>query len=152
MDDRARSVEEDWVERIAILMDRAIPIGQKYGIGIDSILGLIPGLGDVAGGLISAIIIVQAHRAGVPKATLMRMLANVGIDSALGAVPIVGDLFDIVFKANMRNADLYRQSIRGERRTNRDWGFLALLLLAIVLIVATPILLLVWVFQTASPF
>jgi hypothetical protein len=126
-----------------------IPLGGRFGIGLDSILGLIPGLGDIAGGLISSMIIFHAHRAGIPRATLLRMVANVGIDSVLGAVPIVGDIFDIAWQANTKNLELYRQSIRGERRTSRDAGFLIMLLVAVAVIVAVPVLLLIWAVQSA---
>lgn len=108
-------------------------------------LGLIPGVGDVAGGLLSGAIIWHAHQGGVPRSTLLRMLANVGIDSALGAIPILGDLFDIAWQANTKNLELYRGAIRGENRAGRDYGFLALVLLALGIIVAIPILMLVWV-------
>ena len=71
------------IETIAWLMDRSIPIG-GFRIGLDPIIGLIPGFGDVVSTLISAVLIVQAHRAGVPKATVLRMMTNVGIDTAAG--------------------------------------------------------------------
>jgi hypothetical protein len=137
---------KETIEKIAWLMDGAIPIG-SYRIGLDPILGLIPGIGDVFTGLMSAMLIFHAHRAGIPKATVMRMVANVGIDSAVGAIPLVGDVFDFAWKANTRNLELYRSAVRGRRDTGRDWGFLALILLGLGLAVAIPILLVVWVLK-----
>src|SRR5687768_2814571 len=73
------------IEQIAWLMDRSIPIGGMR-IGLDPILGLVPGIGDALSTVISSLIIVQAHRAGVPKPTILRMVANVAIDTAVGAI------------------------------------------------------------------
>ena len=135
---------DEVIERIAWLMDRSIPIG-GYRIGLDPIIGLIPGLGDAFGALISTVIIVQAHKAGVPKGTLLRMVANVGIDAAVGAIPLLGDLFDFAWKVNVKNLELYRSSVTGRRRVSRDWGFLFLLLGGLALILITPILLAIWI-------
>ena len=137
---------EEKIEQIAWLMDRSIPIGGMR-VGLDPILGLIPGIGDALSALISSIIIVQAHRAGVPKATVLRMMANVGIDVAVGAIPIVGDLFDFAWKANTKNLDLFKASVRGRRRTSRDWGFLAVVLAGLGALLAIPILMAAWVIQ-----
>ena len=137
---------EAMIEQIAWLMDRSISIG-GVRVGLDPVLGLIPGLGDVFSSLISTVLIVQAHRAGVPKATVMRMMVNVGIDTAAGAVPLVGDVFDFAWKANTRNLELYRKAVRGQRRPGQDWAFLALVLLCLAVLVAIPLLLAIWLFQ-----
>src|SRR5262245_38366407 len=108
-------------------MDRWIPIG-SYRIGLDPLIGLIPGLGDMFGAVISGVLIVNAHRAGIPRATVLRMLMNVAIDSALGAIPFFGDIFDFAWQANSKNLALYRASVTGQHRVARDWGFLALVL------------------------
>jgi hypothetical protein len=135
------------MEQLAWLLDRLIPLGSRWGIGLDAILGLIPGIGDVAGGMISSMIIFHAHRAGIPRPTLLRMVANVGIDSVLGSIPFVGDLFDVAWQSNRKNLDLYREALRGERRTSEDTGFLLMLLAAVVVIVAVPILVMIWAVQ-----
>ncbi|MEJ7606203.1 MAG: DUF4112 domain-containing protein [Bryobacteraceae bacterium] len=139
---------DEIIERLAWVMDSSIPIGGGYSIGLDPILGLFPGLGDLAGTLVGATIVVQAHRAGVPRATLLRMVANVGIDAVVGAVPLVGDLFDFAFKANTKNLQLYRASRAGLHRTSRDQAFLALLILVLAAILAIPTLLIVWLVRT----
>jgi hypothetical protein len=92
---------------IARLMDSAIKIpGTRISFGADSILGLIPGAGDVVAAGISLFAVAEAHQLGVPKAILMKMLANVAIDTGLGSIPLVGDVFDMFFKSNTKNLAL----------------------------------------------
>jgi len=74
----------------------------------------------------------------VPRATLLRMVANVGIDTGLGAVPLVGDVFDIVFQANIKNLELYRTALRGERRISKDWWFLVFVLAGVPICMMRP--------------
>lgn len=128
-------------------MDHAIPLGQRFGIGLDAILGLVPGVGDVAGGLVSALIILHAHRRGVPRITLLRMLGNVGIDTALGSIPVLGDIFDVAFESNTRNVELIRRHQRGGYRSGSDWLFVIALLLGLAVIVSIPILAVIWVLR-----
>ena len=102
--------ELEKVERLARLMDTAyrVPvIGVR--IGLDGLLGLIPGVGDAATLLPAGYIIYKAHKMGVPRSVLARMLLNTGADTVLGAVPLLGDVFDILYKSNRRNVDLLRQ-------------------------------------------
>lgn len=131
---------DEIIEKIAWLMDRSIPIG-GFRIGLDPILGLIPGLGDVLSTLISSVIIVQAQRAGVPKATVLRMMTNVGIDTVLGAIPFIGDIFDFAWKANNKNLELYRAAMRGRREPGRDAGFLAAVFVILALLLSIPVVL-----------
>ncbi|MGL4810771.1 MAG: DUF4112 domain-containing protein [Beijerinckiaceae bacterium] len=99
----------DKLDRIARLMDAAIVIpGINRRAGLDAILGLIPGIGDFAGGAVSAYLVFEARRIGAPPALLARMIGNVAIDAAVGVVPGIGDLFDVAFKANVRNVALLR--------------------------------------------
>ena len=92
--------------KLAWVLDSAIPLPGGYSIGIDGLVGLIPGIGDGAAALVSTYIIAEGVRAGAPKSVLARMVGNVAVESAIGAIPIIGDLFDIVFKANVRNVAL----------------------------------------------
>lgn len=133
---------DEMVERLAWLMDNSIPLGSGYRIGLDPIIGLIPGIGDVLSTLISAALIVQAQRAGIPRATLLRMVANVGIDAVVGAIPVAGDVFDFAFKANQKNLQLYRESRAGVRKPGRDRLFLAGLFLLLAVLAAIPIVVL----------
>ena len=125
-------------------MDRSIPLGGGYSIGLDPIIGLVPGIGDLIGTAVSSFIIFQAQRAGVPKATIGRMMANVAIDSAVGAIPFAGDAFDFVFKANQKNLELYREAMLGTRDTRRDLGFFILVALGMIVLFALPVLALIW--------
>ncbi|WP_323779428.1 DUF4112 domain-containing protein [Leisingera sp.] len=100
------------LESLAHRMDRAfrIPlIGTR--VGWDSILGLVPGAGDIMALLPAAYILLSGHRMGASKATLARMAANIGIDALVGAIPLIGDLFDIGWKANVRNVALLRRHL-----------------------------------------
>jgi hypothetical protein len=139
---RAKPTNDPFAEQLAWLMDRSIKLG-PFTFGLDGILGLIPGLGDIAGGAASALIIFRAMRSGVSKGTVLRMLVNVGIDSIVGAVPVLGDLFDIAFKANTKNYQLYKTALAGAGSPRRDWGFVALVLLIVVILHAIPILVIV---------
>ncbi|EJZ18759.1 DUF4112 domain-containing protein (plasmid) [Rhizobium sp. Pop5] len=107
---RLTSIERERIRRavrIARLMDTAVRlpiIGVR--IGADSVLGLIPAVGDVAASLIGLYLINEARHLGVPNHKLARMAVNLGIDAAGGTVPLIGDLFDIYFKSHRRNAGI----------------------------------------------
>jgi len=91
------------------MLDTAWSIpGTPYRIGIDGILGLIPGIGDPLGAVLSSYLIFEAARIGAPKRILLRMVGNVALDSLVGLIPILGDVFDIAWKANVRNLALLR--------------------------------------------
>jgi Domain of unknown function (DUF4112) len=95
------------VRQLARLLDEAILIpGTNKRIGLDPLIGLIPGGGDTVTMLMSAYIVVEAALFGLPATTLLQMVANIVIDAFVGTVPVLGDLFDVVSKANMRNLKL----------------------------------------------
>ena len=97
----------DGLRRFAWLLDNSIPIpGTKWKVGLDAVIGLIPGIGDLAGGAASGWFVLEAARLGAPKSVVARMVANVGIEMIVGAVPLLGDLFDATWKANARNLAL----------------------------------------------
>jgi hypothetical protein len=92
---------------IARLMDTAIGIpGTRIRFGADSIMGLLPVIGDGAGAMIGLYIVNEARRLGVPKEKLTRMVGNIAMDAVVGSVPLVGDLFDVYFKSHRRNVDM----------------------------------------------
>ena len=126
------------LRRIGWLLDSSIPIpGTRYTLGIDQLVGLVPGLGDLLGGVFSLYIIVEAARIGVPRGLLARMGWNVALDTLVGEVPILGDLFDVVFKANIRNLALldgYLERPVEVRRSSRR--FAALIVVGLVLLTA----------------
>lgn len=109
-DELARTLQR--MRTLAKFMDTAYRIpGTNFRFGWDAILGLIPGVGDLATGIVSASIVGYALRMGVRKRTLARMLANLGVDMTVGAVPLLGDLFDAGFKSNIRNVALLEREI-----------------------------------------
>ena len=131
---------------IEILLDEAFRIpGTGFRFGLDGIIGLVPGLGDVLAGLLSLIIPLAAWIRGVPYITLVRMAANLGIGVLVGSIPLFGDIFDIAWKANRRNYRLLCRHLGEPRRhTGRDWAFLLLLAAALGLVFAIPIALAIW--------
>lgn len=95
------------VARIAHWLDGLVTIpGTKLRFGVDSVVGLIPGVGDVAGMLMGSAILSEGLRAGVPNHLVARMIGNTVIDGLVGAVPFFGDLFDFAFRSNAKNARL----------------------------------------------
>jgi hypothetical protein len=104
---RARNVRV-----LARLLDNAIPIpGTSWKIGLDPIVGLIPGIGDLVSAVLSGYIILEAARADIPTLTLAKMLGNVGIDTLFGAVPALGDVFDAAWKSNTKNVALLERHL-----------------------------------------
>jgi uncharacterized protein DUF4112 len=130
---------QPWIEKLAWVMDRSIPIG-RWRIGLDGIIGLIPGLGDLIGALISALIVVAGVQARLPRSAIARMVANIGIEAAVGVVPFLGDLFDMAWKANTKNVEIFRQALKGERDRRKDSLFVTGIVLAIVAILAIPVI------------
>ncbi|MGH8048994.1 MAG: DUF4112 domain-containing protein [Chthoniobacterales bacterium] len=116
---------------IAWLLDDLIRIpGTNFRIGLDPIIGLIPGLGDGSTAVVSSVILLHGLRAGVPRIVLVRMALNVLINSLVGAIPGVGDLFSAVFKSNRRNVELLDRHASSTRRasTAADWIFVGVLI------------------------
>lgn len=104
-DERIRRLAR--VQAVARLMDTAIRIpGTGLRFGADSVLGLVPGVGDAGAALVGLFIINEARRLGIPKSKLARMLGNLGADTIAGSVPVLGDLFDVYFKSNRRNLQI----------------------------------------------
>lgn len=130
---------DDFARLLAFVLDDLIPIpGTKYRVGLDPIIGLIPGLGDTSMTAVSSLILVQALRAGVPRVTIARMAVNVLINAIGGALPGLGDIFSAWFKSNQRNYGLLQKHALGSRRsTAADWAFLIAILIVIGVVVAT---------------
>ena len=107
--------------RIAHLMDTSIRIpviGKR--IGWDAVIGLIPGVGDAAGALISGYIVIAATRLGAPGHVVARMIGNVGLEMLAGTVPVLGDLFDMAYRANVRNVALLEDHLEKNPREPDD--------------------------------
>lgn len=100
------------LQTVANLLDSAFVIpGTKQRLGIDAIIGLIPGLGDLATTLLSSYIVWEARNLGISKFALARMLTNLGIHAMVGSIPVVGDLFDAFFRVNQRNMRILRAQL-----------------------------------------
>ena len=139
---------KDRVQRLralAWLLDNSIPLPGGYRIGVDALIGLVPGIGDAVGALLSAYIVNEARAMGAPRSVLMRMMGNVMIETVIGSIPLAGDLFDAAFKANTRNLALlarYQLDPVGSRRHSRWFvaGITLLLILCVALMIAIPVL------------
>lgn len=105
------------LRRLATLLDNAYTIpGTRIRIGLDAIIGLVPGLGDVVTALLALYIVIKANQFGVRRRTLALMLINVAIDLFGGAIPILGDIFDIAWKCNARNLRLLEKEMARSKR------------------------------------
>ncbi len=151
------------LEQLSRWMDGLFRIpGVGWRFGLDAIVGLVPGVGDIATTAVSFYILASAVRYRVPKVTLLRMGLNIGIDYVLGSIPLVGDIFDAFWKSNQMNVELLRTraTVSGEeaRRTSPgDWLFVGLIMLTLLALLfcslALGIYLLSLVFQNVpSPF
>lgn len=130
------------LRRFARLLDSAFAVpGTRYRVGLDPLLGLLPGIGDLVSPLFAIGILWQAHDLGIPRIVQLRMIFNVAIDALLGALPFIGDLFDFVWKANDKNMLLLEHhAAQGRRAAAGDWLFVAALTLVVVVIAAIPFL------------
>jgi hypothetical protein len=114
---RSRSEQLARLDALSRLFDIAFAIpGTKIRFGVEAILRLVPGIGDVAASALSCYLLYEAHNLGVPRHVFARMLLNVVVEGAVGAVPLLGDAFDVAFRANRRNVALLREWLEGEAR------------------------------------
>jgi hypothetical protein len=109
-DAASRRAAIDRVDMLATLFDTAFSLpGTKLRFGVESMLRLVPGIGDFAASALSCYLLFEAYRLGVPRTLFARMLANVVLEGAVGVVPYAGDAFDVFFRANRRNVALLRE-------------------------------------------
>lgn len=100
------------LERMASLLDDQFTIpGLKVRVGLDPLVGLVPGIGDLITGGFSVYLLLQARSFGLPRHVQARMLGNIAIDVAVGSIPVLGDIFDVAFKSNRRNMKLLRRHL-----------------------------------------
>jgi len=137
-----RSLEA--LRRIARLFDAQFRVpGTEIRFGIDPLIGLVPGIGDLASPLLTIGILWQAARLRVPKIVLTRMVVNALIDAVAGAVPVIGDLFDFAWKATEWNMTLLeRHAMPGRPATSGDYLFVILCLGVVGAAALLPILML----------
>ena len=146
-----RAFDDENLDLLSHVLDDFIKIpGTSIRFGLDGIVGVIPGVGDLIGGIASCVIIVAAWVRGVSYGTLLRMIANVGIEVVVGSVPVLGDMFDIAWRANRRNYALLTGSLYEPRKyTIRSWLFLAGLCVVLLALVLLPMVLFAWLFEGA---
>ena len=126
------------------MLDSAVPVpGTSFRFGLDPILGLVPGIGDLVSPVFTLGILWQARDLGVPRVVQLRMIFNVAIDVLIGIVPLIGDLFDFAWKSNDMNLTLLERHAYEEHRPSAsDWMFVVVCVVLLVAIAAVPFLLL----------
>ncbi len=130
---------------VARLLDEAIEIpGTGWRIGLDPIVGLVPGIGDLVSALLSTYILLVGVRLGAPGAVVARMALNVGIDTVVGAIPIGGDLFDFAWKSNVKNVRLLEAWLARPAPTHRASGAVLAGVVAALLLAAAAVLVGLW--------
>jgi len=134
---------------LALIMDEFLRFpGTKIRFGLDPIIGLLPGIGDVSSAIISAVALVHAARYGVPKILLARMVTNILINELVGIIPGLGDAFSFWFKSNVRNYKLLRRYSAAPTRSRKgDWIFLVAVLSLLFVIVCTGLIVSLLVLQ-----
>ncbi len=125
------------MRQLSRVLDSAFVIpGTKQRMGLDPILGLIPGGGDTVSAALSSYIIIEAALMGLPRTTLMRMIVNIAIDTVVGSVPILGDIFDVFSKANLRNMQLVENHLKSPKPSAKvDKLFIFLLIVGLIILI-----------------
>lgn len=136
---------------ITRIMDEAVRIpGTRFRVGLDGILGMLPGVGDAVTAAVSGYALLAAARMGAPKSVIARMAGNIVADAAVGAVPLLGDIFDFAFKANRRNLRLLEQFAAEPARTRKASRIgVATTIGVIVFLVIAVAFFTVWIVRTA---
>ena len=138
MNEDTNEINEETLLRLQLLsqrLDESITLpGTKYKIGIDPIIGLIPGGGDVIGGILSMYIMHTGIKMGVQKTVVIKMFRNIALDFIIGWIPIIGDIFDAVWKSNQKNVKLIEDSLTVEE-DNILLGHIMILLLTLIFVV-----------------
>jgi hypothetical protein len=125
---------EEGLETLSTYLDGLFRVpGTGWKFGLDSLIGLIPNVGDTLTSLASFYILFAGVRYGVPKITLLRMAFNIGLDYLVGTIPFIGDAFDFFWKANKQNMDLIRERATGKNvGTTGDYIFVIAVILALI--------------------
>ena len=136
------------LRRLARLFDSAFRIpGTNISFGLDPILGLFPGIGDMASPIVTVLILWHGVAARVPKVVLARMVLNALIDAGVGSIPVLGDIFDVAWKANDWNLALLERHARADSRpTSGDYLFVILCAIVVIVAALLPVLALWWLF------
>ena len=133
------------LDRLASLLDDGFAVpGTSLRFGLDPIIGLIPGIGDLLGGLASFLFVFAGWQRGLPQVTMLRMVVNIAIDSLGGTLPLIGDAFDVYWKSNRMNFELLQRHALAPHRNHtwRDWLFLWMVIVILILLALLPIMIL----------
>jgi hypothetical protein len=149
---RTDTAKLDMLRRWAVLLDSAFRVpGTRIRFGLDALVGLVPGVGDLSAPVFAAVILATGFRMRLPAVVQARMVLNAAIDMLVGLVPLLGDLVDIAWKANLRNlALLERHAVPGVRPERGDYIFVYVCIGLVVVIALVPILLLAWVLSQVA--
>lgn len=147
----AHEIDRLWLARfLADLLDQRFTIpGTSIRIGLDPIISLIPGIGDLLANLTGSLILVIAAQLGVPKVVLVRMGINIAVNTIIGAVPIVGDVISIWFRSNVRNVELLQRYLgrQSKRAELGDWLFVIALIVGLLALMGGIVVAAVWMFK-----
>ena len=142
---RRSTLSDEALDQIANVLDECFRIpGTRVRIGLDAIVGIIPGIGDLIGGVLSLVFVVAGLMRGLPKAAILRMVVNIGLDVVIGAVPFLGDGFIAWFKVNRRNYNVLMRYSRGaidaRSEAKRDFMFVLGVLFTGLMLMLAPVL------------
>jgi hypothetical protein len=134
-------------ELLAKILDTTVRIpGTRIYLGLDPLLGLIPGIGDMLANLIGTVILILAARLQVPRIVIARMSLNLLINGTIGTIPIFGDLFSVWFRSHARNAVLLREAAtKPDRSNHRDWLYVAGIIGGTVVLLLLAITAVMWI-------
>lgn len=137
----------DALRRWATLLDSAFRVpGTRIRFGVDAIIGLVPGLGDLSAPVFAAVLLVTGFKMGLPAVVQARMVFNAGLDMLLGLVPLLGDLVDVAWKANLRNLALLERHARpGVAPSRGDYVFVIVCVIVLTFVAVAPLMLLAYV-------
>lgn len=129
-----------WLDRSAEILDNKFRIpGTNIRFGIDALIGLFPYFGDVLTFIISGFLVIVMARYGISGKLVMKMLGNIWVDGMFGTVPILGDVFDLRYRANLKNVQLVKEYISEGKHGGSAWGLIFLILLILFLMLALSV-------------
>lgn len=146
-----------WLDRSAEILDNKFRIpGTKIRFGVDAVIGLFPYVGDVLTFLVSGFLVIVIARYGINSKLMLKMLGNIWVDGMFGTVPFFGDIFDLRYKANLKNVRLVKEYIAEDKHKGSAWGMVLLILFIIGLMIVLSIILIwkisQWVFTQGWAF
>ncbi len=129
-----------WLDHSAEFLDNKFRIpGTNIRFGIDALIGLFPYVGDVLTFLFSGFLVIVMARYGISGKLVLKMLGNIWFDGMFGTVPIIGDIFDLRYKANLKNVNLVKEYIAEGKHKGSAWGIILLVLFLLLLMIALSI-------------